>query len=180
MAAAVCHLLCHASIHEYEFCLFLLFDTLYKCSCLFVVKGSVKCGPCPFGYTGDGKFCVRSTDQAVPTPGLPISAQRCDSQQNPCHPLATCVQTSYSISCICPPNYSGSGYGIFGCTPSNSTTGGCASSPCLNGGTCINRGLFGYRCECPPNTVSPRCSRPLSVCMPSKLFSNKTKPKNEY
>lgn len=126
----------------------------------------MKCGPCPFGYTGDGRFCVRTTDQSSLTPGIPSTTQRCDSQ-NPCHPLATCAQTVYGITCLCPPHYSGSGYGIFGCIPSNNTSDGCSGSPCQNGGTCISVGLFSYRCECPPNTVLPRCSRAFGPCSPN-------------
>lgn len=128
-------------------------------------QGSVKCGPCPFGYSGDGRFCVRTMDQPI-GPGVVITAQRCNSQ-NPCHPLATCVESRYSVSCICPPNHTGDGYGPFGCIASNSTILACMANPCLNGGTCTSTGTFTFRCECPPGTVQPRCSRAINSCSPN-------------
>lgn len=95
---------------------------------------------------------------------LPRFGQNPCDNPNMCHPLATCVQTQYSVSCICPSHYSGNGIGPFGCTPSNSTLGGCTVNPCLNDGVCISVGTFGYRCECPAGTVPPRCVRALNIC----------------
>lgn len=84
-----------------------------------------------------------------------------------CHPLATCLQTSFGISCTCPAQYSGNGYGPFGCVSSSEAPNSCLSHPCLNGGICSNVGTFGYRCVCPPNTVPPRCARPTNACTPN-------------
>lgn len=63
--------------------------------------------------------------------------------------------------------YSGNGYGPFGCMASNNTVDGCTVNPCLNGGTCINVGAFGSRCDCPPGTIQPRCSRAITPCSPN-------------
>lgn len=82
--------------------------------------------------------------------------------------MARCVQTSYAISCICPALHEGNGIGPNGCIRSNSTYNACASNPCMNGGTCMLFGTFGYRCVCPPHTSLPRCARLLSyVCVPN-------------
>lgn len=105
-------------------------------------------------------------DQPIGQAVVPITSQRCESQ-NPCHPLATCVKSQYSIYCICPPHYSGNGFGPFGCMASNNTMDGCSGNPCLNGGTCTSDGLFSFRCECPLGTVLPRCSRALNACSPN-------------
>ena len=35
----------------------------------------------------------------------------------------------------------------------------CASNPCLNRGTCQNRGNGGYKCICPPGFSGDRCQR---------------------
>lgn len=128
-------------------------------------KGSSKCGPCPFGYTGDGRYCVRTMDQPI-VPGSRYAQNQCDNP-NMCHPLAQCVQNQFAVSCICPPHYSGNGIGPYGCTQSNSTIDGCTVNPCLNDGVCIPFGTFGYRCECPAGTVLPRCARALNICSPN-------------
>lgn len=108
-------------------------------------------------------------DQPI-TPVNPIAPRYSQNQcDNPsiCHPLATCVQNQFGVSCICPPHYSGNGIGSFGCIQSNSTFDGCSVNPCLNDGVCISVGPFGFRCECPAGTVPPRCTRPNSTCVPN-------------
>lgn len=88
----------------------------------------------------------------------------CDAGNNLCHPLARCVQGRFRISCICPPHFVGTGYGPNGCIRSNSTLDPCSTNQCQNGGTCNAVGQFGYRCDCPPGTVQPRCSLASTVC----------------
>lgn len=67
--------------------------------------------------------------------------------------------------CICPPMYTGSGYGPGGCTRLNTTSDVCAHNPCQNGGTCINVGISSFMCQCPPNTLRPLCmSASLNPC----------------
>lgn len=136
-------------------------------------KGSSRCAACPFGYTGDGKICIRSSPSYLPPPSVapgngdvirPTIGRSCEGGINICHPLARCVQNRFTVSCICPFGYIGDGYGIFGCTQTNSTADPCSSNPCLNGGTCTHSGLFGYRCECPPGTLMPRCISFSSAC----------------
>lgn len=81
--------------------------------------------------------------------------------------MATCVQNGFGVTCICPPHYTGNGIGPFGCTRSNNTFDGCTLNPCQNGGTCISIGTFGFRCECPPGFVAPRCINGMSPCSPN-------------
>lgn len=101
----------------------------------------------------------------IPTNGQSFSQNRCDNP-SVCHPLATCVQNLFGITCICPPHYIGNGIGSFGCTrtSSNNTFDGCTINPCQNGGTCISVGTFSYRCECPAGTVGHRCIRYSNAC----------------
>lgn len=128
-------------------------------------QGSSKCGQCPFGYNGDGRFCTRTVDFPASSPSQ--FAQRPCDRPTICHPLALCTQNTYTVTCICPPHYSGNGIGRFGCIQTNATMGACSGNPCQNGGTCENVGAFGYRCECPVGTVPPRCARSINICSPN-------------
>ncbi|XP_058456836.1 cubilin homolog [Malaya genurostris] len=118
------------------------------------LKGSFKCGNCPPEYIGDGKTCLARTTRC--TPGL-------------CHPLARCVDyASGVISCVCPPDYHGSGYGPSGCV--SSSVNPCAFKPCKNGGTCHVIGN-NYTCSCPQGTAPPNCARLTSPCVPNPCLN---------
>ncbi|XP_055528454.1 cubilin homolog [Wyeomyia smithii] len=121
------------------------------------LRGSYKCGNCPPDFTGDGKICMPRNGRC--TPGL-------------CHPLARCVDyASGVVSCICPPGYQGSGYGLSGCmrAPLNP----CMFNPCKNGGTCTVIG-FNYTCSCPQGTAPPNCARLTSPCVPNPCLNGGT------
>lgn len=79
---------------------------------------------------------------------------------NVCSPTARCVENAYGVSCICPPLFTGNGYGPNGCTQLNFTNDVCASHPCQNGGQCVNIGVSTFRCICPPGTLLPMCALP--------------------
>lgn len=133
---------------------------LVICLCCYdseaLFQGSSKCGPCPFGYSGDGKVCIRTAS----------TTNQCDNP-SVCHPLATCTQSELGVSCTCPARYSGNGFGPFGCIESILAPNGCSPNPCLNNGICTNNGAFGYRCVCPVGTVQPRCARANNLCSPN-------------
>lgn len=135
-------------------------------------QGSSKCAQCPFGYTGDGRICIQISDTANPS-NAPFRPSQC-STPNICHPQATCIRNGFAITCICPPHFTGSGIGPFGCVRSNSTFDGCSLNPCHNGGTCFPVSAFGFRCECPPNTAPPRCIRLTSSCSPNPCTNGGT------
>lgn len=127
--------------------------TLYRTA---ISQGSSKCGPCPSGYSGDGKMCIRTAS----------TTNQCENP-SVCHPLATCTQSQFGVSCTCPQRYSGNGYGPFGCAESNAAPNACSPNPCLNNGVCTNNGAFGYRCMCPAGTMQPRCTRVFDSCSPN-------------
>lgn len=72
------------------------------------LRGTYRCGRCPAGFQGDGKTCTPKPN------GI------CGS--GVCHPMATCTEYQNSIvNCVCPPGWTGSGYGATGCTKTNDT-----------------------------------------------------------
>lgn len=93
------------------------------------VQGSFRCGSCPPGWQGDGRYCIRSIPSDTGSPSSPTSG--ICSRQSFCHPLATCSETLSGPICICPPGYVGSGFGSMGCSPGDIMRHPCSSNPCL-------------------------------------------------
>ncbi|XP_050313173.1 cubilin-like isoform X2 [Anthonomus grandis grandis] len=115
-------------------------------------QGSSKCGPCPPGYAGDGKNCVFK--------GV------CNINNGGCHLLAKCFNNPAisEVQCICPPGYTGSGYGPGGCiaTSSGQITG-CTPNPCVHG-SCSGNNSTGFHCTCNPNYYGTYCDRTNHIC----------------
>jgi hypothetical protein len=60
-------------------------------------EGTSECGPCPFGYSGDGKDGCNDEDE-------------CKKNNGGCDPKAKCINTPGSRECsICPKGFTGSG-----------------------------------------------------------------------
>lgn len=49
----------------------------------------------------------------------------------------------------------------------------CASSPCLNGGMCIDK-VNGFVCNCSERWMGDRCERPYNICDAKPCFNNAT------
>ncbi|XP_044747031.1 cartilage oligomeric matrix protein [Coccinella septempunctata] len=86
-----------------------------------------RCGPCPYGYTGNGYDC-RPTKTC---------------RDRPCYPGVTCTDTPEGYQCgSCPANYVGNG---------EQCRRTCRDRPCFPGVPCTDTGE-GYQCgSCPAN-----------------------------
>ncbi|XP_022105682.1 sushi, von Willebrand factor type A, EGF and pentraxin domain-containing protein 1-like isoform X2 [Acanthaster planci] len=125
---------------------------------------------CAFGY--EGAHCESSVNWCA---------------ESPCRHGSTCITVGLTFSCLCPPHRLGElcdetpcqNNGIFEsgsddtytchCTPG---FGGhncqidineCASNPCSNGGTCVDRSNA-YQCECLPGFAGATCSVDIDEC----------------
>uniref|UniRef100_A0A8C0J8V6 Cubilin n=1 Tax=Chelonoidis abingdonii TaxID=106734 RepID=A0A8C0J8V6_CHEAB len=109
--------------------------------------GSFHCGLCPPGYEGDGRVCTQ--------------VDICSINNGGCHPLASCVPSpGPTPTCVCPAEYTGSGYGPNGCAPVSDT---CQhQNPCRNG-QCLAM-LSGYFCVCDPGWTGNNCTENINEC----------------
>lgn len=87
----------------------------------------------------------------------------CSTMPGICHPLAQCIEGAFRPICVCPPGYTGSGFGRNGCF--EGIPAPCASNPCQNGGTCVPAELgLAFSCNCPPGTSRPYCTISTDPC----------------
>ncbi|XP_048417522.2 cubilin isoform X2 [Stegostoma tigrinum] len=126
---------------------------VYPCSTNPPVKctnslGSYHCEACPAGYQGDGKTCTL--------------VDVCSINNGGCHPSASCIFSPDNIlTCTCPPDYIGNGYGASGCVPLNNI---CQhDNPCANG-QCVFT-ISGYVCICDPGWTSTNCTENINECV---------------
>ncbi|CAG0918336.1 unnamed protein product [Notodromas monacha] len=140
------------------------------------IPGSSTCGPCPPGFEGDGRRCLRSRSP-------------CEVNNGGCHHLASChensaISASY-VRCICPYGFTGVGIGPLGCSPTppagqpvNPSPGGgstaivtmnsCNPNPCLNNGLCIPNPLSSLPiCSCPSGFDGRLCELNINDCWSS-------------
>ncbi|KAL3286961.1 hypothetical protein HHI36_001447, partial [Cryptolaemus montrouzieri] len=109
--------------------------------CYETVQGP-RCGPCPYGYTGNGYDC------------RPIRT----CADRPCFPGVTCQDSSSGYTCgPCPTNYDGNG---------EQCRRTCRDNPCFQGVICDDTET-GFRCRaCPPGYEGngEECRRRPSGC----------------
>ncbi|KAL3289762.1 hypothetical protein HHI36_023157 [Cryptolaemus montrouzieri] len=94
---------------------------------------------CPKGYIGNGIGAMGC---------IALTSSRCNP--NPCV-NGKCILNTNSLegyTCQCSGTYYGKNCDL--------TDGACASSPCQNGGTCMNHNVS-YSCHCPPEYIGFNC-----------------------
>lgn len=150
--------------------------------------GSFHCGTCPPGYEGDGRTCTQ-TDICATNNGGCSPLATCSSSPGSSLPICTCppgytgngfgpsgcTETSdfckTSNPCIygeCVSTSTAPGY-ICKCSPGwngphcDQNIDECSSSPCLNGGTCVDK-VNGFTCACPSPWTGPLCQITQQEC----------------
>lgn len=68
--------------------------------------GYFECGPCPSGYSGNGRYCT--------------DIDECKDNANDCNANADCVNTDSSFNCVCRQGFTGDGHGNNGCISTSS------------------------------------------------------------
>ncbi|XP_038060587.1 sushi, von Willebrand factor type A, EGF and pentraxin domain-containing protein 1-like [Patiria miniata] len=126
---------------------------------------------CAVGY--EGTHCENGVDWCA---------------ESPCHDGSTCVNLGSTFSCVCPAHRSGElcdqtpcqndavfqvnaddTYRCY-CEPGfighncQIDIDECASQPCSNGGTCVDR-LNTYLCDCPPGFEGEACTVDVNECL---------------
>ncbi|XP_033644442.1 sushi, von Willebrand factor type A, EGF and pentraxin domain-containing protein 1-like isoform X2 [Asterias rubens] len=130
---------------------------------------------CPTGY--EGEFCQTDIDLCA---------------GSPCHSGAECIDLGSSFMCRCPLHRSGprcedtpcqnsavfvldENMEMYSCRCVAGYTGRnceidfdeCASSPCSNGGVCVEHQLNSFMCECPQGFEGDTCSIDINECSSS-------------
>lgn len=100
-------------------------------TCSTDADGDAVCGPCPTGYSGDGRVCTSS---------MPVN--ECALGTDNCAPQATCTDTAAAFTCACSAGYMGDGVSCtrIGCTDATDCDDGvsCTNDTCGDSGNCIH------------------------------------------
>lgn len=96
------------------------------------------------------------------------------SEECPCLNGGSCSYNS--TDCICTPNFEGSRCEKRSCEGQNCPDGAeenaCSRSPCLNGASCIPKGLNDYSCACLSGFNGTNCESDIDECADNKLCGN--------
>lgn len=94
-------------------------------------SGDAVCGPCPTGYSGDGRTCSSVTQ-----------VNECALQTDNCSTNATCTDTVAAFTCTCAAGYVGDGVVCAreGCTEASDCDDevSCTNDTCGDSGNCIH------------------------------------------
>ncbi|XP_068719980.1 uncharacterized protein [Montipora capricornis] len=100
---------------------------------------TISCGPCPSGFTGDGKNCEDIIDCVIDT----------------CVNGGSCVDGVNSYTCNCKEGFTGDHCEI--------DIDDCLSNACANGGSCVD-GVNNYSCICPVGYTGDLCETDIDEC----------------
>ncbi|XP_022787244.1 protein eyes shut-like [Stylophora pistillata] len=101
---------------------------------------TISCGPCPNGFTGDGKTCIDIDD---------CMNHRCSNS-------GSCVDGLNNYTCNCLEGYTGNHCEI--------DIDRCVNHTCLNGASCID-GINNYTCNCAPGFTGDLCGTNIDDCV---------------
>ncbi|KAJ1528673.1 hypothetical protein ONE63_007067 [Megalurothrips usitatus] len=135
--------------------------------------------PCQNGGTCENP----APDQYLCTCGEGFSGPNCEVVDNPCatqpcahggtctaHPESPGASGASGASTGAAAGLHDNGYFTCSCAPGwtgdtcNMNVDECASSPCLNGGTCVDL-VAGFRCDCPPAWEGDVCQYDADECL---------------
>ncbi|XP_066592660.1 fat-like cadherin-related tumor suppressor homolog isoform X2 [Prorops nasuta] len=132
----------------------------YECQCHSRFTGlacEIDTDPCassPCLYGGRCKVLPEGGDFSCDCVGPSLSGKRCEfgryCSPNPCIHGGICEEGNNGPICKC------QGFTGDRCEMDLNE---CETSPCTNGGTCINE-IGSYRCICPPNMTGLNCANP--------------------
>ncbi|XP_022807283.1 von Willebrand factor D and EGF domain-containing protein-like isoform X1 [Stylophora pistillata] len=114
-------------------------DSCYPNVTCFKNSDTISCGPCPVGFSGDGKNC-EDIDHCV---------------NHACSNGGSCVDGINNYSCSCPAGYTGD--------HCENDIDDCVNHKCSNGGSCID-GINNYSCNCLLGFTGNYCGLDIDDC----------------
>ncbi|XP_076841773.1 protein jagged-2 isoform X2 [Brachyhypopomus gauderio] len=106
--------------------------------------------------------CRTSPCQVIDSCTIAVATNATDKgvwhiSSNVCGPHGRCIsQSGGNFTCACQPGFTG--------TYCHENINDCESSPCFNGGTCLD-GVGSFQCLCPDGWEGPLCELDVNECM---------------